>query len=512
MNQSLEEGQMTSQAATGPSVRGRRINPARSPRKVIVVGAGLAGLSSAYELVRQGHTVSVLEARDRLGGRIETLRRPFPEGVFAEAGAYWLNDKHTIAMGYIEELGLKSSLREVPLEKNYLLYHIRGRRVEAHLGPMDVWPSELKLSSRESAIGLGAILGSLFCDKDLVGDPLNPQWPPSRVKKCYEKMNFLEFLRSMHRIRVPSTNERIPYIPSEGAIELIRPWFAWWDDMDKLSALAMIRYGIVGQRLCEERSQPSRWFTSNGGMDAFPNKFAETLTELGVTIQTNAPVMDITQTKKGATVTFRSLSGDRHEVGDFVICAVPATTLANINITPPLSESKQRALRTLSYASVARAYVHIHPGITDLQNGAGYTDRPIGNLLDMSFGRPDGPGTLIQGFMIGSQAKMFASMTSEDKKGFVWSQLLDLFPQLKESRLESFAEKCWDNDPWALGAYPLPTPHSFSLLAEIAKPEGRLHFAGEHTSIFSAWMEGALQSGCRAAIEIDSRIPDRTQT
>src|SRR5262245_19024727 len=75
-------------------------------KKVIVIGAGLAGLASAYELTQAGHDVTVLEARSRSGGRVWTLRDPFPEGLYAEAGATNVYDNHEWTMKYVKELGV----------------------------------------------------------------------------------------------------------------------------------------------------------------------------------------------------------------------------------------------------------------------------------------------------------------------------------------------------------------------------------------------------------------------
>src|SRR5689334_8449488 len=88
----------------------------QKPQNIAVVGAGLACLSCAYDLARRGHKVTIFEARNRLGGRIETVRQPFTDSFFVEAGAYWLNDRHTVAWNFIEELGLKQEFLEVPLD------------------------------------------------------------------------------------------------------------------------------------------------------------------------------------------------------------------------------------------------------------------------------------------------------------------------------------------------------------------------------------------------------------
>src|SRR5687768_6146605 len=85
----------------------RGLPAAAAPRKVVVVGAGMAGLVAAYELKRAGHEPIILEARHRLGGRVYTMREPFAPGLHAEAGAMRVPSAHKLTMAYIEKFGLE---------------------------------------------------------------------------------------------------------------------------------------------------------------------------------------------------------------------------------------------------------------------------------------------------------------------------------------------------------------------------------------------------------------------
>src|SRR3990172_13169710 len=79
------------------------------PKKVVIVGAGLAGLAAGYELKRAGHNLVILEAQQRVGGRVYTLRDPFTEGLYGEIGAMRIPRAHTLTMEYVAKFGLKTN-------------------------------------------------------------------------------------------------------------------------------------------------------------------------------------------------------------------------------------------------------------------------------------------------------------------------------------------------------------------------------------------------------------------
>src|SRR5688572_12141004 len=89
-------------------------------RKVVVIGAGLAGLAAAYELDSFGYDVLVLEARMRAGGRVQTLREPFSDGLYAEAGAMSVSDVDKVTLDYIKKFDL-SLLEPLPASRRFLL-------------------------------------------------------------------------------------------------------------------------------------------------------------------------------------------------------------------------------------------------------------------------------------------------------------------------------------------------------------------------------------------------------
>ena len=479
-----------------------------SGKPILIIGAGLAGLASAYELAKNGQKVVILEARDRLGGRVETLRKPFSDNHVAEAGASWLNDRHNIAMGYILEFGLGNELKHVPLSGKPLFYHIKKTSAETRFLPNEPWLNSMGLHDGEKKMGLGGILSAVFCDISLLGNPAQKDWPPPPVRQKYGSMTFEEFLQSPHWSSVPHLNKVIPYISSQGAIEMIRPWFAWWDeDFRKISALSMIEYGSLGLGISADRAHISKWFMAKNGMDFLPRAFAQELENIGVTILKNSPVTSIKQTNSSISLCYVLPSGKSETVeGNYAICTIPLPTLKKIKVEPKLSDGKWKLINEIQYASVSRAYVQGKKNFIDLKNSVGFTDLAIGNLMDMSYYHAKGPGKLLQSFMIGKQARNFSKKTNTSKKKFMVEEINKIFPNFTIDNIDRFTHKCWDDDPWSCGAYPMFTPDQFLSRGELSKAEGLLHFAGEHTSEYTTWIEGALRSGQRAAAEVLSLI------
>ena len=119
------------------------LTPTPHPKRVIVIGAGMAGLTAAYELQRAGHDVIVLEAQQRVGGRVYTMREPFTHGLYAEVGAMRLPRTHHLTMAYIDKFKIKTSAFTMGNPKAY--YYLNGRM------PMPIPTRSALISRRKSA-------------------------------------------------------------------------------------------------------------------------------------------------------------------------------------------------------------------------------------------------------------------------------------------------------------------------------------------------------------------------
>lgn len=447
-------------------------------RKVIVIGAGLAGLASAYELTQAGHEVTVLEARMRSGGRVWTLRDSFPEGLHAEAGATNVFDNHEWTMKYVKLLGVALD----PMGSTgggASIFHIRGKRIVIKSGAPVEWPLELKPEEKE--LGRGGLWAKYVAPvvKEL-GDLEAADWPPAPLKR-HDRMSFAEFLRQQGA--------------SPGAVEILRLGLAdqLGEGADEVSALNLLREAAP-------RAMVKQSFTIHGGSDTLPRAFAA---RLGDKIHYGMPAVKIEQDAAGVRVICSQAGNHQTFAADYLICAIPFAVLKRVEVSPGFSPEKQRAIAQLGNTSVVRVFMQTRKRFwrDEGLSGAATTDLPIMTAYDKAHYLPGKRG-LLEAYVAGARARRLAAMTASERMNFTVRQMEQILPAIRE-HYEGGASVCWDEDEWARGAYAWFKPGQMeSFLPHIARPEGRVHFAGDHTSPWPGWMNGALQSGARAAREV----------
>lgn len=444
-----------------------------SPKKVIVIGAGLAGLSAAYELTRAGHDVTLLEASTRAGGRVYTLREAFADGLYAEAGAGRIPETHDLTLKYVRLFGL--TLDPFYPSEGASVYCIRGKRIKLRPGEnLDVSGLPFHLSKEEQRLGLDG-LERKYIDPVLreLGNPGAPGWPPESLKK-YDQMTWPEFLRRQGA--------------SPGAVELLTGLSGWEND----SALDFLRDDL-GHRGVKQL------FKIRGGNDLLPKAFAARLADK---IRYGSPVVRIERDLRGVRVTFLQAGVPQTLSGDYLICAVPFSTLRQVEIAPRFSPQKHSAIEQLQYDPVVRVFCQTRRRFwTDEGlNGFADTDHPM-EIWNPTFDQPGVRGILLA-YLEDGLTRRVAAMPESERIRFGLEAIEKVHPALREN-LESATSLCWAEQPWARGAYSFFEPGQVtSLTPVIRQPEGRVYFAGEHASSWPGWIQGALESGLRAGREV----------
>lgn len=364
----------------GPEDSPGVLAPAARPLRVVVVGAGMAGLAAAYELVRGGHYVTVLEARHRVGGRVLTLRAPFAPGHSAEAGAARIPPEHDLTLGYARHFGLE-------LDR---FYPDNGLYLQVRRDDRSVLPASSFLSQRPDYV----------------------------------------------RIR--------------------------------------------------------------GGSDRLPAAFRAAL---GERVVLGSPVTHIAA---GTPVRTTSMDGRSRE-SDRVLVTVPVPLLSRIRFSPALSAAKAEAMGGgFRYQSATRVFVRFQTRFWEAEglNGWGTTDWP--EELWHPTWDTSGPEGILLTYVRGALSLELDVLDDSARVSRVLSHW-ERFLTGASSHVASGTSHSWQRDPWSRAAWAEPTPEQDRELGgELAMPEGPIHFAGEHISGARGWMNGAIESGLRAAAEIHS--------
>src|SRR5262249_6786270 len=215
-------------------------------------------------------------------------------------------------------------------------------------------------------------------------------------------------------------------------------------------------------------------------------------------------VQSIEQDETGVTVGYLRSGSLQTIRADRVVCALPFSVLSDIQVTPAFSVAKQQAITGLKLTPVTRTYLQFNSKIWEDRglDGYGITDLRMQNTYSPSLTQAGTRGILAS-YAGGQNALDLAAMAERDRESLVLDQMSRLFGSLSD-RFEFGSTQIWQDEPYARGAYTYFQPgHMSTLLSVAQQPEGRIHFAGEHTSAWHGWMNGALESGNRVAAEIN---------
>ena len=447
-------------------------------KRVLILGGGIAGLVAAFELRRQGHDPLVLEAQQRVGGRVQTLR-DFAPGQYAEAGAMRIPRVHDLTLAYCELFGLE--LRPFVMGNPSTLVYIDGQRMtveEADREP-DRLPFELAEHER--------------------GKTWTQLWDEAtqEFRDQYEKGGVESLDSLLHGYDHYSTREFLVARGfSEGALELYGVMSFREANMN--AAVVEQLREIVG-RSFEDMQEIV------GGMDLLPRAFYAQVAE---NVRFGAEIMSIEQSPDDVTVHYRTHAGRYSAKGDYAICALPFSVLRDIEVTGQgFSREKQKAIRELNYNASGKILFQVRHRFWEQEDGiiggTTVTDLPIRRICYPSFSDPnDERGTLLASYTWGQDALRWGAMDAETAIEQALEDVAKIHPSVL-AEFEVGAVKDWYGDPYARGAFALFEPEQQTRLqASIVQPEGRIHFAGEHTSLYHAWIQGALESGIRAASEV----------
>lgn len=430
---------------------------------MIVVGAGLAGLTAAVDLHCEGARVIVLEARDRVGGRVWTRRDGFLGGQHAEAGGDLVEDGQEEILRLARRLGL----RLTPILRrgfSFVRQDPHGRPLTP-IAPGTLWTT----------------LGAQFA-------------PLVRAYRLAEQRWDSTIGEMMGHVSVAEWLDRVGAGEELRAIARgLRGFFL--TDPDDLSLLALV------DQLASEASGPGNLYRIKGGNDRLTSGLAALL---GERVRLRTALLAVSQARETVRVTMRTAGSLQSQmVADYVILAVPATTLRPIIFEPPLPPVQREAIRRLHYGRATKTLLQFKRRFWRRRGRprAYGTDLPIGAVWEGNEEQPGREGILT--LLAGGSASV---ETKELVAGSGVEGLVRSLEWLGAKGIPVLAHRLvsWEDDPWAQGGYAYFDPaYDPALRPWLARAHGLVLFAGEHTSVrWQGYMNGAVESGLRAAAEV----------
>jgi monoamine oxidase len=468
----------TAGAVVGTILSERPALGAGGPR-VVVVGAGCAGLTCAYRLQQAGVQAHVIEAGTRVGGRMFSLRGVFPDGHLAELGGEFIDSGHTSLLRLTRELGL--TLTDLHQADGNLeeVFYFANRRVLFAEVVESFRPVAARIRKDRSA---------------LRGDgPVTYRNP--RNSQALDRLSVAEWLETRGVTGVIRSLLEVAFVGEYGL------------EADTQSALNLVllmstepdRFAIVDGS--DER------FHIAEGNDSVPTRLAQRLkqpvayeTRLEALRQLSSGVYELTVNRAGTVHDLKA---------DTVVLALPFTLLRQVDLRVELPPVKRLAIDTLGYGTNAKVLANFSQRVWQDagSNGGTVSDLPYQSSWETSRGQGGAHGVLTN-FTGGDHGIALGSGTPEAQAAAFVAHIDTIFPGAVATYTGQAVRFHWPSAPLFLGSYACYRPGQYTTIAGAEmEAVGGLHFAGEHTSLDSqGFMNGANESGEHAAKEVLARV------
>lgn len=448
--------------------------PIQGADEVVIVGAGIAGLTAAWRLRQAGVRVRVFEAQNRIGGRMLSLRDYFPDGQVIELGGELIDSNHVRIRALAAEL-------ELPLDDL-----LAGDRTG------DTWFFDgRRVSESEIIKAFVPVAAAIERDLALIGDgdldyrDGNPQFralDALSIAQWLDRNGVTGWLRELIDVA---------YVTEMGL------------EIGEQSALNLLTFiGTQGADTFKVFGESDERFHVRGGNDLIPQRLAAKLDDA---IETGRVLEAIRGEGDGRyTLWFRSGGASHAVTAKQVILALPFTLLRQVRIDLPLPPVKRRAIDTLAYGSNAKLMIGYDRRVwreAHGANGASMSDLSYQTTWETTRKQP-GNGGVLTNFTGGRQGLELGQGTPKAQAEAATAALERVFPGVAAARTGAREVRFhWPSHPWTLGSYACFRPGDWAgLRGAMGESVGGLHFAGEHCALDTqGFMEGGCESGEAAA-------------
>lgn len=446
--------------------------------RVVIVGAGLAGLTCAYRLSRRGVRATVFEAGDRVGGRCWSARG-WADGQIAEHGGEFVDTRHVHLRRLARELGVR-------LEDRVAAEDAQDGDLRSVL-----WVEGAARDSDEVFRPFAGVLTRLEADARRIGAYRAGR--AGRAARAFDEMSVADWLH----VNVPGGSRSLL---GRALSSILVSLFGL--DPERLSAINLIETFVAPYEGADDR------YHLHGGSDRVATRLAARLPRGSVRLET--PMVGLRRLSGGGyRLRFRGVHSE--VAADRVVLALPFTALRRTDLRRAgIGADRMRAIEELGMGTNAKLLLQFRdrPAAYGRWSGAASIDAPATTTWESSLTEPGHSG-LVTVFTGGRAGVSYPRGRAHGR-----APAAAVAAELR--RLERFAPgiraafngrawlDCWARDPWTHGSYAAFLPGQYTRWwGTLGRREGALHFAGEHTSTFSqGYLNGGVESGERAAREV----------
>lgn len=453
-------------------------------KRVLVLGAGLSGLSAALELAKRGYKVTVVEGRDRIGGRIKTLRDPFRDRQYVELGGELIGDGYKRMVNYVKTL-------EVPYQEVPERFETSG-----------------SVSTLQWGTGTTAILKGKMYPVGSVLDP-HPYGLKGDEAKGLPPVILMMHLRAMAQ-EIAKDPEKIWDYDEISLAEALRKRGVT-DEAIRLVNVSLNYNSIetvsAGGVLFDSKRRMTagtRAMRIIGGNDRMTKALHENGIAAGAKFILNSRVKRIAQNDGTVSVTFAGKDGRLQTLtADKVVCTIPFSVLREVEFRPALPEEKAKAIRELPYTHITKVFLQGKRFEWDRRaiGTSVWTDTQLERIFENAGDRGDTRG-IFTVWLDGDGAHPAERLGDGARMAWARTNFEKVMPFMKR-QIERTATKSWTNDEFVHGSYAhLGIGQLAGIKPHVKTAVGNIHFAGEHTAEVSPGMEGAFESAERVVKEI----------
>jgi monoamine oxidase len=470
-------------------------------KEVLILGAGLAGMAAAYELGKLGYQCTILEARERAGGRCWSIRKgssnvetggpvhtaAFDEGQYFNAGPSRIPHHHALTLHYCKELKVPIQVYNNVNENTY--YFSEGK------GPL----SNKKVRVREVHNDMRGWMAELLA-KGMDGGKIDAGMSKEDTLKV------IEYLRAEGGLDIDKlykASARRGYIDSPG------PGDKEGKIGDPMTLVAMAESGLLDPDFYNVAEYTyelqGTLFQAVGGRDRIAAAFEQ---RVGGQIRRGAEVSAIHNVEKGVKVVYKDAEGEKSMAADLCICTIPLPVLSNIDHN--FSSDASRAIDSIVYMSTGKIGLQFKRRFWEedegIYGGITHTNNQLTQIFYPSYDYLSGKGILIGYYNFNEKAVATGNLSYDEREQLALDKGSLIHPQYRQEFETSFSVS-WHKTKYNLGGWALYSQEERQTLYKaLLQPDGQVYFAGEHMTYLNAWMAGALESARSVVAALHSRV------